>query len=206
MGVNCCQELSGDELTIENIIEDEIMETVLEKDLTYSDYLSLIETEEKVIADIDNDIEVVESELEDINISIDLEEAKRLNLIKEVYNEVVNKRKEKEARLEKLEIELDERRNYLNSLNNSLGVYSSEDDEIDREAEVRDDIDSLTSSMDTHIEKEQSSDALEERSCEATLIKGMTENFDEVDVVKKDGVYIITDSPYVIGTDGQVLF
>ena len=196
MGVNCCQELLGDELTIENVIENEIMETVLERDLTYSDYLALIETEEKVIADIDNDIEVVESELEDINISIDLEEAKRLNLIKEVYEGIVIRRKDKEKRLEKLEIELDERRNYLNSLNNSLGVYTSEDDEIDREAEVKDDIDSLTSSMDTHIEKEQSSD----------VIEGMTENFNEVDVVKKDGVYSITDSPYVIGTDVQVLF
>ncbi|MEM8720989.1 MAG: hypothetical protein AAGE84_17110 [Cyanobacteria bacterium P01_G01_bin.39] len=145
MGVSCVCDEENENLIIENIIENETMETILERDLTYSDYLALIETEEKAIADIDNDIEVVESELEDINISIDLEEAKRLNLIKEVYEEVVNKRKEKEARLEKLEIELDERRNYLNSLNNSLGIYSSEDDEIDREAEVRDDIDSLTS-------------------------------------------------------------
>ena len=64
-----------------------------------------------------------------------------------------------------------------------------EDDYVDSEDEVREDQDSLTSSMDTHIEKEYSSD-----------------------VIGKDGIYSIpsdkdeADSSYVIGTDGQVLF
>ena len=188
VGVNCCQKLSGDKLIIENIIEDEIMETTIEKELSYGDYLALIESEEKAIAELDNDIETVERELEDTNIAIDLAEAERLNQVRLLYEAVVSRKKEKEAHLEKLETELNKRRNYLHSLR--------EDDYVDRGAEVRDDIDSLTSSMDTHIEKEQSSD----------VIKGMTENFDEVDVIEKDGVYTITDSPYVIGTDGQVLF
>ena len=42
MGVNCCQEILGDELIIENIVEEETMETtVKEKEFTYSEYLRI---------------------------------------------------------------------------------------------------------------------------------------------------------------------
>ena len=130
VGVNCCQELSGDELTIENIIEEEIMETVIERELTYSDYLQMIEAEEKVIEELDNEIEAVESELEDVEISINLAEAERLSKIKSVYSEVVNRRKDKEARLEELEKVLNERREYLRSLNYETPTLSEDEDEL----------------------------------------------------------------------------
>ena len=71
-----------------------------------------------------------------------------------------------------------------------------EDDEIDRGAEIKDDMDSLDSAVDTHIEQHYSSD----------VIRGMTENFNEVDVIEKDGVYSIPNTSYVVGTDGEVLF
>ena len=157
------------------------METIIEREFTYNDYLKLIESEEKAIADLDNDIEAVESELEDVELSIDLAEAAKLNKIKSVYETLVATREDKEDRLEKLERKLNERRGYLNSLR--------EDDYVDSEDEVRSDRDSSTSSMDTHIEKEYSSD-----------------------VIEKDGVYSISSdrkeakSSYIIGTDGQVLF
>ena len=188
MGVNCCQEIGNEDLIIENIIQEEIMETVKEKDLTYNDYLQMIETEEKTIEELDNDIEAVESELEDVEISIDLAEAERLNQVRAVYEALITTRQGKEVKLEELEERLDERRGYLNSLR--------EEDYIDREAEVKDDMDSLDSAVDTHIEQHYSSD----------VIRGMTENFNEVDVIEKDGVYSIPNTPYVIGTDGQVLF
>lgn len=181
VGVNCCREIGNVDLITENIIEEEIMETVVERKFTYNDYLKLIESEEKAIADLDNDIEAVESELEDVELSIDLAEAAKLNKIKSVYETLVATREDKEDRLEELERTLNERRGYLNSLR--------EDDYVDSEDEVRSERDSLTSSMDTHIEKEYSSD-----------------------VIEKDGVYSISsdrneaESPYVIGTDGQVLF
>ena len=171
IGVNCCQELSGDELIIENTIEDEIMEVVTEKEYTYAEYLRMIEAEEKIIEELDNEIENCENELEDIEISIDLAEAERLNKIKSVYQTVINRRKEKAVKLEKLEEVLEERRAYLHSLR--------EEDEIEQMSNDRDDRDSLTSAMDTHIDPE---------------------------ITKQNGVYKISDNPYVIGTDGQVLF
>ena len=82
MGVNCCREIGNENLIIENIIEEEIMETAKEKELTYNDYLQMIEVEEKTIEELDNDIEAVESELEDVEISIDLAEAERLNQVR----------------------------------------------------------------------------------------------------------------------------
>jgi len=130
------------------------METVLKKELTYNDHLKLIESEEKVIADLDNDIEAVESELEDVELSIDLAEAARLNKIKSVYEGLVTTREAKEAKLEELEATLDERRGYLNSLR--------EDNYVDSEDEVREDQDSLESSVDSHIEKENSLDFLDD--------------------------------------------
>ena len=189
VGVNCCQELLGEELIIENIIQEEIMESVKERELSYSDYLALIESEEKAIADLDNDIETVESELENINIAIDLAEAERLNQVRLLYGEVVSRRKDKEAQLEKLEIELEGRRDYLNSLR--------EDDEIDKEADAREDRDSLTSSMDTHIEKDYSPDVIEA----VEFMEG-----EEPTVSSVDGIYTISDTNYVVGTDGEVLF
>ena len=163
VGVSCVCNEENENLTNENIIEEEIMETILEREFTYNDYLKLIEGEEKVIADLDKDIEAVESELEDVELSIDLEEAARLNKIKSVYETLVATREDKEDQLEELERALNERRGYLNSLR--------EDDYIDSEDEVREDQDSLISSMDTHIKKEYSSD-----------------------IIGKDGVYKISDS------------
>ena len=189
VGVNCCQEILGEELIIENIIQEEIMESVKERELSYSDYLALIESEEKAITDLDNDIETVESELENINIAIDLAEAERLNQVRLLYGEVVSRRKDKEAQLEKLEIELEGRRDYLNSLR--------EDDEIDKEADAREDRDSLTSSMDTHIEKDYSPDVIEA----VEFMEG-----EEPSVSSVDGIYTISDTNYVVGTDGEVLF
>ena len=148
------------------------MEAVKEREYTYAEYLRMIEAEEKIIEELDNEFENVESELEDIEVAIDLAEAARLSKIKSVYEEVINRRKEKEAELEQLEQTLDERRSYLNSLR--------EDNYIDKEEELREGIDSLSSAMDAHIEKE--------------------------DVIEGNGVYKISDTPYVIGTDGQVLF
>ena len=132
VGVINCQEIERDTLIIENIIEEEIMETVIEKELTYSDYLQMIEAEEKVIEELDNEIEAVDSELEDVEISIDLAEVERLNKIKSVYSDVVNRRKDKETRLEELEKVLDERREYLSSLNYET---PDEDELIDKEYE-----------------------------------------------------------------------
>ena len=127
---NC---LSDEKEIIENIIEEEIMETVIERELTYSDYLQMIEAEEKVIEELDNEIEAVESELEDVKISIDLAEERQrllLNQIKSVYSDVVNRRKDKETRLEELEEVLNERREYLSSLNYET---PDEDELIDRQ-------------------------------------------------------------------------
>ena len=170
VGVNCCQELSGDELIIKNTIEDEIMETTVKREYTYADYLGMIEAEEKVVEELDNEIENYESELEDVEISIDLAEAERLNKIKTTYEAVVNRRKKKETKLEKLEEVLEERRAYLNSLR--------EDDYVDKEDDIRSDLDSLTSAMDAHIEPE---------------------------VIKQNGVYKIQSS-YIRGKNGEVLF
>lgn len=177
MGVNCCQELLGDELIIENIIEDEIMEA----EYTYAEYLRMIEAEEKVIEELDNEIENCESELEDVEISIDLAEAERLNKIKSVYETVVNRRKEKAVKLEKLEAVLEERRAYLNSLR--------EDDYVDKEDEIRSDLDSLTS--------------------DAESVRGFAPPMDahiEPEVIKQNGVYKIPDSSYVRDKNGEVLF
>jgi len=189
VGVNCCQELLGDELIIENIIQEEIMESVKERELSYSDYLALIESEEKAIAELDNDVKACEVELEDINISIDLAEAERLNKIKSVYAEVITRREHKEAQLEELESELEERRNYLHNLR--------EDDYVDREAEVKDDMDSLDSAVDTHIEQHYPSDVIEA----VEFMEG-----EEPSVSSVDGIYTISDTNYVVGTDGEVLF
>ena len=147
VGVSCVCNEENENLTNKNIIEEEIMETVLEKEFTYHDYLKLIEGEEKVIEELDNEIENVEGELEDIEISIDLAEAERLNKIKSVYEALVSTRQGKEAKLEELEERLDERHGYLNSLR--------ENQYVDSEDEVREDRNSLTSSMDTHIEKKK---------------------------------------------------
>ena len=113
------------------------METVIERELTYSDYLRMIEAEEKVIEELDNEIEAVKSDLEDVEISIDLAEERQrllLNKIKSVYSEVVNRRKDKEARLEELEKVLNERREYLSSLSYETPTLSEDEDElIDRQ-------------------------------------------------------------------------
>ena len=146
MGVSCVCDEENENLIIENTIEDEIMEAVREKEYTYADYIRMIEAEEKIIEELDNEVENVESELEDIEVAIDLAEAARLSKIKSVYEEVISRRKEKEAKLEELESELEGRRNYLHSLR--------EDDYVDREADAIEDRDSLTSAMDAHIEKE----------------------------------------------------
>ena len=127
---NC---LSDEEEIIENIIEEENMETTVKEnktEYTYANYLQMIEAEEKVIEKLNTDIEAYEAELEDINISIDLAEAERLNKIKSVYSDVVNRRKDKETRLEELEELLDERREYLSSLNYET---PDEDELIDRQ-------------------------------------------------------------------------
>ena len=140
VGVNCCREIGNEEFINENIIEEEIMETVIERELpeqreglTYSDYLQMIEAEEKVIEELDNEIEAVKSDLEDVEISIDLAEERQrllLNKIKSVYSEVVNRRKDKEARLEELEKVLNERREYLRSLNYETPTLSEDEDEL----------------------------------------------------------------------------
>ena len=124
VGVNCCQEI-GNEL-IENIIEDETMETTtVERELTYNapslrcgvnDYLQMIETEEERIEEIENEIEMKTLELEDVENSIEEKERERLEEIKATYEAFVNRRKDKEERLQQLENKLEDRRNYLNSL------------------------------------------------------------------------------------------
>ena len=136
VGVNCCQEigneqsLEGTEELIENIIEDETMETTTverathERErsaLTYNDYLQMIETEEERIEEIENEIEVKTLELSDVENSIELEEAERLNNLKVLYEETVARRKQGQERLEKLEAKLEDRRNYLYSFYSSEG-------------------------------------------------------------------------------------
>lgn len=123
VGVNCCQEI-GNEL-IENIIEDETMETTAverathERErsaLTCNDYLQMIETEEERIEEIENEIGVKTLELENVNNSIEEKERERLEEIKATYEAFINRRKDKEERLQQLEKKLEDRRNYLNSL------------------------------------------------------------------------------------------
>lgn len=195
IGVNCCQDLLGEELIIENIIQEEIMETVKERELMYNDYLALIETEEKVIEDIDNQIERAEEELEDINISIDLKEAERLGKIKSIYDTILTTREAKQAKLEELENELEGRRNYLKSLRDD-SEDEDEDELIDRQYE------------DAQNRENHLSEVIEA----VEFMDGDEPTVSSVDGVyhipskKNSGPYIITDSPYVIGTDGQVLF
>ena len=165
------------------------METTVERKLTYSDYLALIENEEKAIEELDNDIEAVESELEDVEISIDLAEAERLNQVRAVYEALITTRQGKEVKLERLEGTLNERRSYLNSLR--------EDDYVDKEAEIKDDMDSLDSAVDTHIEQHYPSDVIE-------AVEFMED--DEPTVSSVDGIYTISDTNYVVGTDGEFLF
>ena len=57
----------------------------------------MIESEEKAIAELDHEIEACEEELEDVNLSIDLAEAERLNKIKSVYEGLVTTREAKEG-------------------------------------------------------------------------------------------------------------
>lgn len=111
------------------------METVTEtKEYTYSDYLSLIKAEEKIIEELDNEIENAEDDLEDVEVAIDLAEAARLSKIRSIYENLVATREAKEAELETLENKLDERRTYLGSLR-SCEEQDEDPEQIDREYE-----------------------------------------------------------------------
>ena len=83
---------------------------------TYSDYVKLIEIENKAITDFDNRIEKVAKDIEDLDLQIDLEETKKLNEIKVKYEQAIALTRSKETQLEDLTQEADRKRAYLEEL------------------------------------------------------------------------------------------
>lgn len=91
---------------------------------TYSDYVKLIEIENKAIADFDNQIEKVAKDIEDLELQIDLEETKKLNEIKAKYEQAIALKRSKETELEGLTQEANRKRAYLEELKSDSGEAS----------------------------------------------------------------------------------
>ena len=89
---------------------------IIEKTLTYSDYLAFVEEEEERIEGIENDIQVKTLELNDVNNSIEEKERERLEEIKTTYEALVARRKQGQEELQQLKEELEDKRSYLYSL------------------------------------------------------------------------------------------
>ena len=89
---------------------------IIEKTLTYSDYLAFVEEEEERIEGIENDIQVKTLELDDVQNSIKEKERERLEEIKTTYEALVARRKQGQEELQQLKEELEDKRSYLYSL------------------------------------------------------------------------------------------
>ena len=89
---------------------------IIEKTLTYSDYLAFVEEEEERIEGIENDIQVKTLELNDVQNSIKEKERERLEEIKTTYEALVARRKQGQEELQQLKEELEDKRSYLYSL------------------------------------------------------------------------------------------
>ena len=89
-------------------------------------YKELIEVEKQKLEEIESRKEKTEEELENLNLAIELEEAKQLSEIKAQYDEICSTVESETAEYEALKIELEERRAYLNKLKNNGEEVSSE--------------------------------------------------------------------------------